>query len=455
MEQGDLHFVTQSDHKVFTVCEITAAIRDLLEGEFSNIRVEGEISNTRKASSGHYYFTLKDKHAQIRCICFRQNAAHLKSKPVDGLKVLARGRVGVYEVRGDYQFYIEFLEPQGLGVLQLAFEQMKKKLAAEGLFDEKRKRPLPFFPRRIGLVTSSTGAVVSDMVRVIERRFRGLSISLYPVRVQGQGSPAEIVQALDYFSSSKSVDVVIVGRGGGSLEDLWSFNEEIVARAVARSAVPVISAVGHQTDFTITDFTADVRAPTPSTAAEMVIRPKDYFEEMVQGWHCQIDQSMRFKIALWHRTLNQAGFEQTKSLLQSKFSASWQRCDEQGFCLRQAITKRLRNSEYAIRTAKDSLRSKDIRLSLIRRRSRLESLSMCLKPLTRRYFEKLAAVLNSLDRQRENLSPLNVLERGYAIVHDDKGTVVRKSNQATVGDSLQVRLHRGKLSVRVDESKPQ
>ncbi|MBG99070.1 MAG: exodeoxyribonuclease VII large subunit [Solibacterales bacterium] len=455
MQQGDLHFDTRNDQKIFTVCEITAAIRDLLESEFFNVRIEGEISNTRKASSGHYYFTLKDEHAQIRCICFRQNAAYLKSKPVDGLKVLARGRVGVYEIRGDYQFYIESLEPQGIGALQLAFEQMKKKLAAEGLFDDERKRPLPFFPQRIGIVTSSTGAVISDMVRVMERRFQGLIISLYPVRVQGQGSIGDIVEALDYFSSSKSVDVVIIGRGGGSLEDLWTFNEEVVARSVARSAVPVISAVGHQTDFTITDFAADVRASTPSAAAEMVIRPKSDFEEIVQGFHHQIDQSMRFRIALWHRTLNQTGFEQAKSLLRSKFSASWQRCDEQGFCLRQAITRHFRNSEHSIRTAKDSLMSRDVRLSLARARSRLESLSNYLGPSIQRHFEKLGIVLDSLDRQRENLSPLNVLGRGYAIVHDDKGIVVRKSNQTTVGDSLQVRLHRGRLRVHVDESTSQ
>ena len=253
MEQLGLDFAAQAERKVFTVGEITAAVRDLLEGEFFDVRVEGEISNTRKAPSGHFYFTLKDEDARIRCVCFRQNALYLKLKPSDGLKVLARGRISVYETRGEYQLYVESLEPQGLGALQLAFEQLKKKLAAEGLFDEDRKRPLPVFPRRIGLATSPTGAVVADMIRVIERRFWGLRIVLYPVRVQGEGAAGDIVRALDYFRATDAVDVVIVGRGGGSLEDLGPFNEEAVARAVAGSTIPVISAVGHQTDFTIAD----------------------------------------------------------------------------------------------------------------------------------------------------------------------------------------------------------
>ena len=455
MEQLGLDFAAQAERKVFTVGEITALVRDLLEGEFFDVRVEGEISNTRKAPSGHFYFTLKDEDAQIRCVCFRQNALYLKLKPSDGLKVLARGRISVYETRGEYQLYVESLEPQGLGALQLAFEQLKKRLAAEGLFDEDRKRPLPVFPRRIGLVTSPTGAVVADVIRVIERRFWGLRIVLYPVRVQGEGAAGDIVRALDYFSATESIDVVIVGRGGGSLEDLWPFNEEAVARAIAGSTIPVISAVGHQTDFTISDFAADVRAPTPSAAAEMVIRPKADFEEMLRGLRDQLRQTMRFRIALWDRRMNQTGLERAGGLLRGKLSGGWQRTDEQGFRLRQAIGQRMRVAEGRLRTADASLIARDLRLSMARSRSRLEGLGGRLEPALRRRLERAVAVLDSLDRQRENLSPLNVLERGYAIVQDQGGAVVRESVQAEVGDPLRVRLHRGGLRVRVDERDPE
>ena len=451
MEQLGLDFAEQIERNIFTVGEITAAVRDLLEGEFFDIRVEGEISNTRKAPSGHFYFTLKDADAQIRCVCFRQNALYLKLKPIDGLKVLARGRISVYEARGEYQLYVESLEPQGLGALQLAFEELKRKLAAEGLFDDDRKRPLPVFPLRIGLVTSPTGAVVADVIRVIERRFWGLRIVLYPVRVQGEGAAGDIVRALDYFSATESVDVIIVGRGGGSLEDLWPFNGEAVARAVAASTIPVISAVGHQTDFTIADFAADVRAPTPSAAAEMVIRPKADFEEMVRGLRAQLRQTMRFRIALWDRRMNRTGLERAAGLLRGKLSGGWQRSDEQGFRLRQAIGERLRSAENRLQSADASLMKRDLRLSMARSRSRLEGLGGRLEPALRRRLERAVAALDSLDRQQENLSPLNVLERGYAIVQDRGGAVVRESARTEVGDALRVRLHRGRLRVRVDE----
>ena len=455
MKQLGLDFLARSERRVFTVEEITAAVRDLLEGEFFDVRVEGEISNSRRAPSGHYYFTLKDEKAQIRCVCFRQSAMYLKLKPSDGLKVLARGRIGVYEARGEYQLYVESLDPQGLGALQLAFERLKKKLASEGLFDESRKRPLPVFPGRIGLVTSPTGAAAADMIRVFERRFLGIRILLYPVRVQGEGAAGDIARALDHFSAAESVDVVIVGRGGGSLEDIWPFNEEVVARAIARSAVPVISAVGHQTDFTIADFAADVRAPTPSAAAEMAIRPKADFEERVKGMRGRLAQAMRLRVALWARRMNQTGLERAAGLLRGKLSEGWQRCDEQGFRLAQAMGERIRSAEGHWRAAAASLMARDVRLAMARSRSRLEKLDGRLKPAVERRLERWTAQLDSLDRQRENLSPLQVLERGYAIVQDRGGAVVRESAQVEAGDSLRVRLHRGGLRVRVDESDPQ
>src|SRR6202140_4623706 len=261
--------------KTFTVAELSARIRDLLGSEFDDVWVAGEISGCKMATSGHCYFTLKDQEAQVRCVCFRTSLRYLKFKPQDGVAVLARGRIDVYEARGEYQLLVEALEPQGHGALQFAFEQLKKKLAAEGLFEAGRKREIPRLPRRIGIVTSPTGAVIGDITQILSRRFPGLHIRLYPALVQGEGSVEAVVRGLEYFSSSKWPDVVIVARGGGSLEDLWTFNEEAVARAIAACSVPVISAVGHATDYTIADFVADLRAPTPSAAAEMVVCTRD------------------------------------------------------------------------------------------------------------------------------------------------------------------------------------
>ncbi len=271
MEQFALEFDLTPQRRIFTVSELNAAIRAVLDSEFQDVWVAGEISGLKLAPSGHYYFTLKEREAQVRCVAFRSAHRYWKFKPRDGLAVLARGRIDVYEARGEYQLLVETMEPQGLGALQLAFEQLKKKLAAEGLFEAARKRPLPRFPRRIGIVTSPRGAAIADLVEILTRRSPGLHIRLFPALVQGEGSVEEVCRGIQYFSRTAWPDLVIVGRGGGSLEDLWTFNEEAVARAIAACSVPVVSAVGHETDVTIADFVADLRAPTPSAAAELVV----------------------------------------------------------------------------------------------------------------------------------------------------------------------------------------
>src|SRR6202162_1100159 len=261
--------------KTFAVTDLSARIRDLLGSEFADVWVAGEISGSKMATSGHCYFTLKDHEAQVRCVCFRTSLRYLKFKPRDGVAVLARGRIDGYEARGEYQLLVATLEPQGHGALQFAFEQLKKKLAGEGLFDAERKRPIPRLPRRIGIVTSPSGAVIRDITQILSRRFPGLHIRLYPATVQGEGSIEAVLRAIEYFSSSGWPEVVILARGGGSLEDLWTFNEEAVARAIVASSVPIISAIGHETDFTIADFVADLRAATPSAAAELVIGTRE------------------------------------------------------------------------------------------------------------------------------------------------------------------------------------
>src|SRR5271169_1191341 len=283
--------------KTFTVAEINARIRGLLGDEFDDVWVAGEISGSRTVASGHCYFTLKDHDAQLRCVCFRQSLRYLKVKPQDGMAVLARGRIDVYEARGEYQLLVEAIEPQGHGALQFAFEQLKKKLAGEGLFDAARKRPIPRLPQRIGIVTSPSGAVVRDITEILSRRFPGLHLRIYPALVQGEGSVEAVCRGIEFFSNSGWAEVVIVARGGGSLEDLWAFNEEVVARAIAASVTPLISAVGHETDFTIADFVADVRAPTPSAAAELVVHRKEDFVAEIDTRRRHMAQMVRLKLS--------------------------------------------------------------------------------------------------------------------------------------------------------------
>src|ERR1700690_2368900 len=298
MNQASL-FNLIPERRVWKVSELTDRIRDLLETAFPDVWVEGEVSNCHAAQSGHLYFTLKDARASIRCVCFRDQVRGLKFRPEDGLHVTVRGGLSVYDVRGEYQIYVTNIEPVGLGALQLAFEQLKKRLQDEGLFDEARKKPLPVLPRCIGVITSPTGAAIRDILRVLKRRFPNAHVSLFPVKVQGAGSAVEIVQALRYFNRVKTIDVLILARGGGSLEDLWTFNEEAVARAISESVIPIITGIGHETDFTIADFVSDLRAPTPSAAAEIVVRSRDEFERHIAEHARRIAQQMRLHLSRW------------------------------------------------------------------------------------------------------------------------------------------------------------
>src|SRR5476651_613199 len=279
--------------RVFTVTELTVRVRDLLESEFFEVWVEGELSNCRVWNTGHLYFTLKDGASQIKAVIFRSALRYLKFKPADGLRVVARGRVSVYEPKGEYQLVCEHLEPHGLGALQLAFDQLKKRLQDEGLFDAARKRPLPAIPRKIGIVTSLDGAAIRDIIKVLRRRYANAHLVICPARVQGEGAAADVARGLRQIGRVPGVDVVLVGRGGGSIEDLWAFNEEVVARAIAKVPVPVISAVGHETDVTIADFVADLRAPTPSAAAELLTRDWNEWRETVGKLQARLDRTTR------------------------------------------------------------------------------------------------------------------------------------------------------------------
>jgi exodeoxyribonuclease VII large subunit len=447
MEQFVLQF--GPERRTLTVSELNASIRELLDREFSDVWVAGEISGAKLASSGHYYFTLKDAESQLRCVCFRSTARFLKFKPQDGAAVLARGRIDVYEARGEYQLQVEMLELQGHGALQFAFEQLKKKLAAEGLFEQARKRPLPRFPTRIGIVTSLRGAVISDMLHILSRRFPGLHIRLFPAQVQGPGSIEEVCRAIHHFSRGGWAEVIIVARGGGSLEDLWTFNEEAVARAIAQSAAPVISAVGHETDFTIADFVADLRAPTPSAAAELVVRTQEEILDQIAVQRHRLVQRIRYHFAMDWGRLRQLGVERAHSLLSRSVGRRLQRMDELQNRLREGIRLALDTRARALQSLTARLRYYDPRPRLGRDHNRRQAALGLLAHAMRLQLARRRSRLESLEAKLSQLSPLTILNRGYAIVTGDAGHILMDAAAASTGTAIGVRLAKGRLRANV------
>ena len=439
--------------KTFTVSELSTRIRDLLGSEFDDIWVAGEISGAKMASSGHCYFTLKDHEAQVRCVCFRTSLRYLKFKPQDGVAVLARGHIDVYEARGEYQLLVEALEPQGHGALQFAFEQLKKKLAAEGLFDASRKREIPRLPHRIGIVTSPTGAVIRDMTQILSRRFPGLHIRIYPALVQGDGSVETVVRGIEYFSRSKWAEVLIVARGGGSLEDLWTFNEEAVARAIASSTVPVISAVGHETDYTIADFVADLRAPTPSAAAELVICTQEQLIEQVSLAEHKLLQSVRYRLAMAARRLHQQGVERASAVLHRSIGRLQQRVDELEYRMRDRAGAEASTSRKRLDALSTRLRNLDLRLRIAAARRRMEAAETRVLQLVRLRQTRAHARLDPLVAQLTQLSPLKILDRGYAIVTNAAGGIVKQPEDAPLQTAIGVRLAKGAIAAQVTHHK--
>ena len=449
MDQYGLEFDLVPERRVFTVTEIAAEIRSFLGGEFSDVWVRGEISGLKLAASGHYYFTLKDRDSQLRSVAYRSAHRYWKVKPQDGLAVNARGRIDLYEARGDLQFQVDFLEAQGVGALQLAFDQLKKKLAAEGLFDAGRKRPLPRFPRRIGIVTSPRGAVIADMVNILTRRFPGLHIRLFPATVQGQGSVEEVCRGIQYFSRTRWADVIIVGRGGGSLEDLWTFNEEAVARTIAASEVPVVSAVGHETDITIADFVADLRAPTPSAAAELVacITLAEVLEQIVRA-RAKSLQCVRYLLAMSEKRLRQQGIDRALGLLHRKIGRNLQRVDELDYRLRDLVRARMEARDRARRGLETRLRRFDMRPRLAADRRRMEAAHHTAVQAMRTRLLRRRSRLEQLSAKLSQLSPLRILDRGYAIVSNQTG-IVTDPSQAPPESSIRVRVAKGSLHATV------
>ena len=448
VEQFALEFDLTPQRRIFTVSELNAAIRAVLDDEFQDIWVTGEISGLKLAASGHYYFTLKERESQVKCVAFRSAHRYWKFKPQDGLAVLARGRLDVYEARGEYQLQVEALEPQGLGALQLAYEQLKKKLATEGLFAAERKRPLPRFPRRIGIVTSPRGAVIGDLINILSRRFPGLHVRLYPALVQGEGSVEEVCRGIQYFSRSKWPDLIIVARGGGSLEDLWTFNEEAVARSIAGSAVPVVSAVGHETDVTIADFVADLRAPTPSAAAELVVPMRRDVIERVAAAQAKGLQALRYRLAMLERRLRQQGIDRALNVLHRRVGRNLQRIDELGYRMRERVRAALDARERARRGLDTRLQRFDPRSRLAQRRRRMEALEHAAVQAAWTRLRQPQAKLDQLAAKLSQLSPLRILERGYAIVSNERG-IVKDAAEAPPQSGIHVRLAKGEIDAIV------
>ena len=447
MEQYALSFVPE--RRIWSLRELSDAIRAALDRGFTNIWISGEISGTKLVPSGHCYFTLKDADAQIKCVCWKLSYWRLKFKPKDGIQVLVRGRVDIYEQRSEYQFVVEAIEPQGHGALQLAFEQLKQKLLADGLFEASRKRPLPRFPSRIGIVSSPKGAVIRDFIEILSRRFPGLHIRLFPARVQGPGSVEDICRGLEYFGQTGWAQITVLARGGGSLEDLWTFNEEAVARAIAASPIPVVSAIGHETDVTIADFVADLRAPTPSAAAEMIVCTRQELLDRIEGSRLQAGRAIHFRLAVLARRLHEQAIDRAQALLHRSLARRTQRVDDAGERLRAAIRQHFAARERTRRTLEEQLRYFDLRPRLRRDRERLNEASVRAASVMRLQLTQRRQRFEMLSTKLTQLDPRLVLSRGYAIVLNDQSRIVREAADAPVGSDVKVLLAKDALNARV------
>ena len=436
--------------RIITVAELTAGIRRSLETAFDELWIEGEISNCRVWNTGHIYFTLKDSAAQLKAVMFRSSSRYLRFKIEDGLHVVARGRLSVYEPKGEYQLVCEHLEPHGRGALQLAFEQLKSRLQAEGLFEAARKRPLPVLPRKIGIVTSLDGAALRDIIKVIGRRQPHAHLVIRPVRVQGEGAADDLARALKAIVRVAGIDVVILGRGGGSIEDLWAFNEEILARAIAAAPVPIVSAVGHEVDVTIADFVADVRAPTPSAAAEMVVAAQDAFCARVERLRHRLDAAMGSHLEWRRQRLHVLTARRGLAAVPMRLAMQGRHVSELTHALRRAATALVSRRTRDHQRRASRLEARDVHRSLALVRARLSSGDARLETTTRRVLERAHERVASLAGRLETLSPLAVLARGYAVCWNAERTaIIRDARSVAAGEQVRIRLQQGELHCEV------
>jgi exodeoxyribonuclease VII large subunit len=450
---GQLDFTFEAPkptpRRIWTVAELVGDVRESVEREYPDLWVEGEISNLRSAPSGHIYFTLKDGDSQLPAVLFRRQASLLRFRPEDGLHVLVRGKVSVYEQRGQMQFIAEFMEPVGAGSLQIAFEQLKARLQAEGLFDSERKKPLPAFPHCIGIVTSPTGAVIRDFLNVGVRRHEALNVLLYTTLVQGASAASEVAAGIEYFNRERNVDVIVIARGGGSLEDLAAFNSELLARAIAASDLPVVSAIGHETDFTIADFVADLRAPTPSAAAELITETQHKVADQVESLWNRLQRACRYQLIRSRERFIRVQIDASSASLRDAFGRRQQRVDELRFRTEAAWSERCRSAAERLTAATGRLLRQDASHRLLLLRERLTSLDARLARLASTRVQSAQFHLRHFEARLHGLSPLAVLNRGYALVYDQAGSLVRSATGVSSGDTLITRFAGNSLTSRV------
>jgi exodeoxyribonuclease VII large subunit len=445
------------ERRVWTVQALVSAVRSHIEREYSDCWVEGEISNLRIPDSGHLYFTLKEESAQIRVVMFRSSAKLLRFRPENGLQVTVRGRITVYEDRGELQISAEFMEPKGAGALQLAFEQLKARLQAEGLFEASRKKPIPPLPQKIGIITSPQGAALRDILNILARRHHSANVLIYPAQVQGDAAPGEVMAGLRYFQQSshqaprgsRAVEVIIIARGGGSAEDLAGFNHEGLARAVADSKIPVISAIGHETDFTIVDFVADLRAPTPSAAAELVIRSRQEIEAQAEDLYARLERALRYRLLMARQELTERAQHGAFARMMDGIHRRQQKLDEQRFRLEKAEGQLLERCHRRSESAAAAVRHYDARRRLAAVRQSLESQVANLAAAARTRLLESRGALDRRTASLEALSPVAILNRGYALVFDAKGRLVKDASRLKAGDEVSARLARGRVRARV------
>jgi exodeoxyribonuclease VII large subunit len=437
------------ERRIWKVRDLVAAVRSHIEREYSDAWVEGEISNFRAPDSGHLYFTLKDGNAQIRAVMFRSSARLLRFRPADGLQVIVRGRVTVYEDRGELQISAEYIEPKGAGSLQLAFEQLKAKLEAEGLFASERKKPIPALPTRIGVVTSAQAAALRDILNIIQRRHHSVNVLIFPAQVQGDAAPVEVAAGVRYFNQHDNVDVIIIARGGGSAEDLAAFNNETLARTVAASEIPVISAVGHETDFTIADFVADLRAPTPSAAAELVIRSRQDVEDHAAALHDRLARAMRYRLLTGRQALTEIAQHGAFARMMELIHQRQQKLDDLTHRMELAERHLLERLQRRWETISAAVRHYDLRLVLSGMRRQLQSSTNSLAAVMRNVLLQHKVRSGRLQTALDSLSPLAILDRGYALVFDSEGNLLKSAQAVKPGDEIKARLSQGEIQATV------
>ncbi len=461
-DQLGFSFIPAPRH-VWTVQELASAVRTHIERDYGDTWVEGEISNFRAHDSGHLYFTLKDESAQLNAVMFRSSARLLRFRPQNGMQVVVRGRMTIYEERGQLQISAEYMEPKGAGALQIAFEQLKAKLQAEGLFGAERKKPIPALPRRIGIITSPQAAALRDILNILQRRHHSANVLIFPTQVQGETAATEICSALKYFNAgrndtgnnnpSRNVEVIIIARGGGSAEDLACFNDEALARAVAGSVIPVISAVGHETDFTIIDFVADLRAPTPSAAAELVIRSRQEIEEQVEGLHHRLEKATRYHLLISRQQLTELAQHGAFARMMELIQRRQQRVDDLGYRLAQAQRNVLERQRRRFEGLSAAVRHYDLRRILAGIRKELAANTTAMVSAMRAALKQQSLRLDQVRSQMEALSPLAILNRGYALVFDSAGKLLKDSSQVQPGEEISARLAKGTVVANVKESR--